>query len=441
MYAKASENDSVTLRSVAFLSFDAIGGKDVMPIGGFYGPAIEGINDTTFDHYSATAFNMFQDLGVNLLLYQNADYNDYENRVKTLVLDLAGNRDIGVFITDKYLTNKASGGYLTTTEQMATQMAKYDNYKAFAGIHVVDEPGSADWKPDLAAQIEYYAGAYTRLSQLGVVGSVNLNPIKDGTEEEYTNYVKYVEEFCSTCNPAYLSFDYYVWDSDTTQEGYFHNMSIIREKGQEYNIPFWSFVQAGGQWEATNPGDLYPNEGQFNWSVNTALACGAKGISYFPLIQPKKFAVASGESRYDLNGLIGADGSKTQWYNYAKAANAQITAVDEYLMTAISDGIIVNGSNATADTANFTDRITGKTYNQLTGVEGEAIIGCFRYAGKTALYVTNYNTVAQDITLTFDGDYTVTCVDEGVKSDLSLTGTGTQLSLAGGEGVLLVFDK
>ncbi len=470
--AANSADNSVTLYpEVATLSFDAIGGKDVMPIGGYYGPAVEGIagagDVTSFDHFTAATFNDIKAAGVNLLTYVNLNYNEYTNRVNTYVLDLAGNRGMGVFVMDLSLTDQEYdktgvaqdyGKYLTTDEQAKEQLAKYSSHKAFAGLHVADEPKSDNWMSDSTNKdISYYADAYKRLSELGVVGSSNLFPLKsaDGlTETDYENYKQYVEEYCSTCAPSYLCFDYYVWDPSSTgvtQAGYFRNMSIIREKAQEYQIPFWSFVQAGTHWNdggvkptlpQLKPRD--PDEGEFLWSVNTALACGAKGINYFPLIQKEVYATDSNGNKtiFDFNGLLGADGSKNKWYGYAQTANKQIAAADEYLMNAISDGIIVSGTSATNDTTAFTDRITGTAYNELTGVSGDAIIGCFNYAGKTALYVANYDSDnAQDITLTFDGDYTVTCVDGGVKSDLAITGSGTQLSLVAGEGVLLVFDK
>ncbi len=470
-------SDSITLVApVATLSFDAIGGDEVLPIGGFYGPAlpqsITGTNGAIYDHYTEENFEKIADAGVNLLLCPNARY-DYSATEQSLVektLDLASKYGIGVFVTDTHFTTATTASSIS---QVATQiqLAKYRHKAAFCGVHVVDEPFSDNWLPSgktaedssvAARWMANFAPLYQTLSKLGVVGSTNLNPRKSGNDAEYATYAAYVEEYCTTCDPAYLSFDYYVWDGDTTVANYFRNMSIVREYAGKHNIPFWSFVQAGGYWNDSaaelTENDPYVTEAKFHWNVNTALACGAKGISYFPLIQPNHFSFSSDDTPlYTRNGLIGADGSLNTWYGYAQAANKQIEKVDAVLMKAVNKGIITSGTTTftknasltatdiSTDTANFGAKLNA-AWEELASVSGDALIGCFKHENKTALYVVNYNYASTSssskdtITLTFDANYKWVQTKEGVQTTVTTTDKTLTLCMAGGEGVLLVLQ-
>ena len=84
-------------------------------------------------------------------------------------------------------------------------------------------------------------------------------------------------------------------------------------------------------------------------------------------------------------------------------------------------------------------RIEGNSWRELASITGDAIVGCFNYQGKTALYVVNYDTeYAQKIPLTFQDTYNIKVVQDAkesyVKAD-QLT-----LDMKAGDGVLLVFE-
>ena len=81
----------------------------------------------------------------------------------------------------------------------------------------------------------------------------------------------------------------------------------------------------------------------------------------------------------------------------------------------------------------------GDSWRELKSVEGNAMIGCFNYQGKTALYVTNFEEAyAQKVTLNLQGTYNLS-VTQG--TDVSYIRTNElELDLKAGEGVLVVFD-
>ena len=171
-------------------------------------------------------------------------------------------------------------------------------------------------------------------------------------EHRREDYERYVAEFCETLRPKVLMWDNYPFSSTEGLDVYFYNMNLMREYAKRYDIPFWAFIQAGAQWndekkhfESETP--YFPSKEQFDWNVNTSLAFGAKGIQYFPLIQPEHFAFAGTEEvpewDFNRNGIIGANGQLNSWYYYAQEINAHIRVIDEVLMNSVHQGIIVTG--------------------------------------------------------------------------------------------------
>ena len=427
------------------LGFDFLGGKDVLPIGGYYGPAAQidgGDARLAPDHYTDEFYSLIQESGVNLLVYPNGDWMGARDYV-IKSLELCEKYNIGIYLYDSRIcmpseTNPPS------VEDVDSYLTEYCDYPAFCGVYVKDEPSTEYYHPVAGGYMSRYAPVYNALSELDVVGSVNFYGILDTSDLGAEQYDKYVKELCDTCAPSYLCFDYYVWDGRASKYGYFRNISIIQKYATENKIPWWCFIQAGGQWNDAkakfDSADLYPNVGQFRWNVNTALACGAKGISYFPCIQPWAFAYAlTEEFDFQRNGLIGAAGNKTQWFYYAQQTNEQIRAVDSVLMNATNKGVIVTGKEAKEDTKDLATVINGTSWRELADVKGTALIGCFNYQGKTALYVTNYErTYAQKITLNLHDKYDVDVTVNGKVSNL--TTNKLVLDLKAGEGALVVFE-
>lgn len=109
-------------------------------------------------------------------------------------------------------------------------------------------------------------------------------------------------------------------------------------------------------------------------------------------------------------------------------------------MNSVSKGILATGEKSIQDAHDTRDALMeGTSWRELKTVSGDAVIGCFNYQGKTALYVVNYSyKTAQKIELDFVKECNVKVVQTAetsyVKAD-SLT-----LEMAAGDGVLLVFE-
>lgn len=447
------EIEPMEKEEVAKYSFDVIGGDDVMPLAGYYMPlsSIHSVDGNAMpDYLTDEYFQMIADCGVNLITYPTVDYAAAPSVVKKS-LDLAEKYGIGMTVLDTRVTGIRGNGINSDLklDEAVEAMSDYMTHPAFAGMFMYDEPVTNYYGvPDGDHVLSSYAQISKVLNkEIGVWSYQNLVGIWDMNQTEA--FDQYLTEFCETQNPNNLIFDVYPFDESVRNKHdvFLYNLATYREFGEKYNIPWWSFIQAGSQWndaqnyfESQTP--YYPNEGEFDWNVNLNLAFGAKGLNYFPLFQPYYFAYGKEEGVYDFNrnGLIGTWGNKNQWYYYAQRINKHIAVIDEVLMNSVNKGILATGEKSKAQTRYTRDALLkGSSFRELADVEGDALIGCFNYEGKTALYVVNYSyEYAQDITLRFVSDYKVKVVQNAETSYKE--GNGLTLNMPAGDGVLIVFE-
>ena len=430
------------------LSFSFLGGQDVMPITGYYGPysAYVSKDGNLFPNYvSDEIMKMFADAGINLIVYSDMSYSSTPDLVQQY-LELGEKYNIGIFVTDGNVLNKVGDTEVSAAE-VADQVTNYADYSAFCGMYLVDEPRTAYYMPgDTTKYISNYKNLAKVLQyDLDLTCYMNMFPVWN-LKTSKDKYEQYVKEFCETLNPKVLMWDNYPFSSSEGLEVYFYNMNLMREYAEKNNIPFWAFIQAGAQWndeminfDSKTP--YFPNENQFNWNVNTCLAFGAQGIQYFPLVQPAHFAYAeSTEWDFERNGIIGAAGNKTMWYNFAQNINKHIEVIDGVLMNSVNKGVIITGEQAKKDMElAMSCVIESGAFQELQSVTGDAMVGCFNYNGKTALYVVNYSMkYAQQITLNLNDTHDVTVMQNAETSYVKTK--NLQLDMAAGEGVLVVIE-
>ena len=136
---------------------------------------------------------------------------------------------------------------------------------------------------------------------------------------------------------------------------------------------------------------------------------------------------------------FGAWGEKNQWFYYAKDMKNHIGAVDDVLMNSVNKGVLLSGTQAKTDNQLSSCIVSGTSWRELADISGDALVGCFNYQGKTALYVVNYDMEnAQYLNLNFRDSYDFHVVQNGVETQQS--GSALTLSMNAGEGVLIVFE-
>lgn len=429
------------------LSYDIIGGKDVMPIGGFFGP----YSAANFSPNAQTIPNFFTDeymqaladCGVNFLPHTESDTSG--DLGKTL-LDLGAKYGIGVYIKDDSILAMKGKDNKVEADIVSAKLAEYRNHPAFCGLYVVDEPGGKTyWTKPEGNNMEDYDKLTEVLHNTCDV-DIYTNLIRINSKEQKDIYKEYLEEYCTTMHPSAVVFDLYPWDEGNTKSIYLYNFALARQAAQKYNLPLWTYLAAGSYWddnvEGLEAGDPKPLEGQFDWSINTSLAMGAQGLLYFMLFQPYYFSYTTDPDVYDFerNGLFGAMGNKNRWYYYAQDASKQIQAIDHVLMNSVSKGVISSGKEASADISDAEGiNLEGDSWRELKKVTGNALTGCFNYQGKSAFYVVNYDSdYAQDITVDFQGTYKMEVIQNGESKYVKTS--KLELVMAAGEGVLIVME-
>ena len=459
------------------LTYDYLGGNSVMPIGGFYGPYSD-------ENLTDEIYRLIAESGINLITYSGIDAATDVNRLQQS-LALAEKYGIGVFVTDSSLNtitrddnnDVTDHTAVTSAEELAALMAAYSAYDSFLGITIVDEPkGSADWETDTHDEqdtefsdtyykrYQYYeALAEALLPYANVTSYINLHGSQSVDKGEFYDYASKIGEDVDV-----LSFDTYLYFEDNTYpllkrnrlSSYLESLDTVRQASMEQNKPFWSYVQAGTDYRSNaedNGATMgYYTEADTLWIVNTSLAYGAKGIQYFPLLQPEYFSYDNTSQSgydYDRNGIIGANNEANRNYAMVQKANKQIQAIDDVLMNAVSTGVIVTGTAAsdvsTASAVRGYDfsGILNKKNNTYTAMLGNvsadtgAMVGVFDYQGYEAYYVVNYDRTegaSQNITLALNGNVKYRVIADAVTT--SGEGSSIALTVPSGAGVLVVLE-
>ena len=432
-------------KDVHALSFEIIGGRNVMPVGAYYGPnetdyKSENANQV-FDFVSDEFYSLVDAAGINFLC-STRDFYELKPQSVRKGLELSEKYNMGYFVMDSTIWDLALENPADFEKVVAERISEYSGYKSYLGQVVYDEPQTK--------QFDAMARTYRAIEALNLdeaYGYSNLFPVYNSRIDytgtaEVIDYAEYVERYLATVKPKMISYDHYLYTTENTvvDNIYFENMSIVREKAEKYGIPFWTFIQCGGQWtekgNVARPDPIYPNEGEFIWNVNTCLAYGAKGIQYFTLTQPPWFSETQQGLNYEINGMVGALGNINRWYYYAQKANTQIQAIDHVLMNAYNYGVKLGGKAAKDITGS---EVVKGAFRELQKVQGDAIVGCFDYFGKTALYVVNYSrTEKQSVALGFDGKYGMEVTQRATLRHYA--GKSVKLTLEAGEGALIVLS-
>lgn len=459
----------------ASLSFDFLGGDEVMPVGGFYGPYASGGSldgNERADLLTDKVFQLISDAGVNMIVYGKDLWQGEEGgSVANLILDLCDKYGIGYFMQSAWVENQLGAKTspypvaempLKTTEGESTlqrildNMTKNGTRKCVLGLHAKDEPFTHELN-NLEVLSDVF---YDRLeNNYGMTLFGNSLGRWSGTSNLFgttsaLTYDEYLTKYFSQAPFSMFSATQYPYTAADTPENrvvksLFNNLAYYRELTISKNLPHWRMMQTGGQWNDAGAWIAsvapYPAEGELLFDVNVSLAYGVKAIQYFTLVEPLHFARAAGGTYdYERNGILGANGNITRWYYFVKRANDQIKAVDEYLMKSASEGVIIHGETARRYVVDENEKydtvFSENKFRELTAIEGDdCVVGCFDYKGGTALYVVNYSRLKKgDVLLKFNDKYRYKVIQRAETADV--VGTSIPLTLDTGEGALIVLE-
>ena len=142
-----------------------------------------------------------------------------------------------------------------------------DSIPGCAFIMAGDEPSTPEELPPLAAIIDWVHNTYPDLPAF-----TNLSISKI----DHDLYI-------TTCNPDIFSFDHYPLHRDgSTSSNYLSNVGWGRQTAQNYQLPYWMFLQAYGR-DEPDPSYAYriPDQADMRYLVFSFLAHGGTGIMLF----------------------------------------------------------------------------------------------------------------------------------------------------------------
>jgi hypothetical protein len=432
---EAVKIEPMEIEEVITYGFDYLGGKDVMPVSGYYGPmptkySYNG-NDLT-DNINDRSFKLLAEAGINHLSY--TEWGSYSSSKATAdnYFRLADKYGIAVTLNDS-LQNYTD---VNTADEFLSYYKK--TYPNFVSVFVTDEPSGLDYFVSPDRELANYFTYFQVLNELDYFTYCNLYPIYDIKQKQ--QYDDYLERYLSNCHPKVLMFDHYPFNTANFTT-YFYNIMAIREKAEKYKIPWWGFMAS---YEDTDKIDGI-DEGMYAWSINTYLAYGAKGINIYLAMQNAGHVsdIANAEDKQSLAneyGLLGSFGQKTEYWYYNKNNFDHIRNFDHILMNSVNKGVLATGNVAKTYTNLDTKYILkGNSWREIKNITGDTITGCFNYYGKSAFYVVNASfEFAQKVTLDLHNEYKLTVFEDGKENKVETN--QLKLDLSAGEGVLIVVD-
>ncbi len=391
----------------------------------------------------ATAFHYLKEAGLNYLEDNNMSFGGvtYEHAKRSL--QLAEEAGIMYFMP-AYDVIKMDGEILASDEEIKAKLEEMYQYDSFGGLYFRDEPYS-----HMFPHIQKCLEAYNRVKEelgyddlnvfLNLFPNVTAEQLSGGTDKNMTweNYIRGL----SNTGVEYLSFDKYpIYGLFTNKVSadWFTALSTINRIAIEEEKPWIGCVQVGGGVTSYGtPEARVTTEGEMKWDVNTMLAFGAKGITYYIGVAPTYFADKI-EEEISSYSLINIYGEKTPLWHYAKEINEHIKAMDHILMNCDYQGVIITGETPAVHYGK--DLIKSNTFRDLNGVTGNAMVGCFDYNGKTALYVVNNSITKEgEISLSFDNKYNFEVIQDAVSRKEN--GESLTLNLGIGEAALVVLES
>lgn len=376
-------------------------------------------------------YQLISEAGVNTVygLFNNFALNR-DDVIKSL--DLSEKYGISYIVRDSQVTGSYDDDDF---DLLKTTLDHYKDHPAFGGSMIVDEPGVTSFNNlsnlhknyrSLLPQHAYYINMlpnYASKNQL-------VNGASGGTvNDDSITYERYMREYIEKVKPEFYSYDFYPFvglEYARMRRGYFDQMTMIRDISNEYEIPFWTFIQASS-W---SPSSLrVPNQTEVSWQVSTSIAMGAKGIQYFMYYT----SMEQGRESF-VGGMVDINGNKNPMYDYVKHNNLHLINIQDVIMRSAQVGVIVHGDSP--DDIPQSIQLEGfSVLNQWSG--DDMIIGAFNHMQKPAYYVVNNSLTKMNgnHTLTFDQVHTMK-VYEGETSRV-VTTQSLNLSIAAGEGVLI----
>ncbi len=185
-------------------------------------------------------------------------------------------------------------------------------HPALYSYYLIDEPNASRF-PEFGRLVAYLREKDpARMAYINLFPTYATNEQLGNTGDVVTAYTEHLRQFVDIVRPDLISYDHYHFTAKGDNGQYFLNLALIREAALKAGVPFLNIVQACS-W---TPSMRVPSTNEVRWLVNTSLAYGAQGISYYVYSHPNH-----------EGALATLDGEPTLLYHGLKSVNRDFATI------------------------------------------------------------------------------------------------------------------
>ncbi len=238
-------------------------------------------------------------------------------------LDVARQHGLRALLTDALLS-PATLDQPAQKEKLDALIQRVSQCPALYAYFITDEPSAGQFAA-LGKLV-----SYLRERDPAHLAYINLFPTYASNEQLGNNgdkipaYRDHLRQYLDIVHPALVSYDHYQFTTKGDTADYFLNLAMVRRAALDAKVPFLNIVQASS-WA---PSMRVPGPDEMRYLVNTTLAYGAQGISYYIYCCPNH-----------RGGIANADGSPTELYWALQVLNREFAAVATELQDLASVGV------------------------------------------------------------------------------------------------------
>ena len=230
-------------------------------------------NRSVFNKTPEEKISDWYDLGLTVAM---AHFTAADKPKVHRLLDLAGERGMMLILGDEraYWKNLTKNGEEKYRADMREAIEEFGSHPATFGFYIGDEPDAPDFDDamlatkinnEMAPHLTAYVNLLPWFSWIGE---------RMGTKE----YAPYLDRVVKEGNCTLLSYDCYtqMYEGKVGYHTYFNNLREYYLASRRNNVPFVNVVLSSGHFDYR-----CPSKDDMWWQLNTSVAHGAKGISWF----------------------------------------------------------------------------------------------------------------------------------------------------------------
>ncbi len=215
------------------------------------------------------------DLGMSLCMTPSFHADDDPQKMLSL-LDACEAHNIRVIVRNAgTLWADASVTPAAYEERFRTAYDRFGHHPAVFGFHVGDEPLDDKAFADATAAYQIQKRVAPELTPF-----LNFNPYWHGIEDllHCTDFPTWLSDFAKNAGIPLLSYDMYgqMAPQPSGVEDYFNNLRLFSAAAEKAGADLWTTMLSVGHYHYR-----VPNEDDFRWQLNTAVASGVKGVMWF----------------------------------------------------------------------------------------------------------------------------------------------------------------